>query len=98
MSTTSSSSSSGGIGFTGLLTIVFITLKLCHVIDWDWIWILSPIWISICLVIVIVIGVVMVAIIADVIKSRRRALMTPEQRSREKIHQMFGELAKRSRK
>lgn len=33
-------------GFTTLLTIVFITLKLCNVINWSWIWILSPIWIT----------------------------------------------------
>lgn len=38
-------SSSGGIGFCGLLTIVFITLKLCKVIDWSWWWVLSPAWI-----------------------------------------------------
>ena len=40
---------SGGIGFSGLLTIVFIVLKLCEVITWSWIWVLSPLWISIAL-------------------------------------------------
>lgn len=45
--------SNGGIGFTGLLTIVFIVLKLCGVIDWSWIWVLSPIWIVTVLIIVI---------------------------------------------
>ena len=49
----SKSSSSGGIGFTGLLTIVFIVLKLCGVISWSWWWVLSPIWISVILVLVI---------------------------------------------
>jgi len=38
-----SSSSSGGIGFVGLLTIVFIILKLVDKIDWTWFWVLSPI-------------------------------------------------------
>ena len=38
--------SSSGISFFGLLTIVFIVLKLCHVIDWGWIWVLAPIWMS----------------------------------------------------
>lgn len=38
--------STGGIGFCGLLTIVFIALKLCKVIDWSWLWVLSPLWIS----------------------------------------------------
>lgn len=42
----SSSSSSGGIGFVGLLTIVFIALKLTGVIAWSWWWVLSPILIS----------------------------------------------------
>jgi len=36
-----------GIGFTGLLAITFIVLKLLKVITWSWIWVLSPIWISI---------------------------------------------------
>lgn len=33
---------SEGIGFLGLLTIAFIVLKLCAVIDWSWWWVLSP--------------------------------------------------------
>lgn len=33
---------SGGIDFFGLLTIVFIVLKLTHYIDWSWWWVLSP--------------------------------------------------------
>lgn len=36
-------SSSGGIGFVSLLTIVFITLKLTGHINWSWFWVLSPI-------------------------------------------------------
>lgn len=35
-----------GIGFTGLLTLIFITLKLTGYITWSWLWILSPIWIT----------------------------------------------------
>lgn len=35
---------SGGIGFLGLLTIVFITLKLTGVIAWSWWWVLAPLW------------------------------------------------------
>lgn len=42
----SSSSSSSGIGFVGLLTIVFITLKLTNFIAWSWWWVLSPLWIT----------------------------------------------------
>lgn len=41
----SAPSSNGGVGFVGLLTIAFIVLKLCGVIDWSWWWVLSPLWI-----------------------------------------------------
>jgi len=49
-----SSAGSGGIGFTGLLTIVFITLKLCGVINWSWWWVLAPIWITVGILLAIV--------------------------------------------
>jgi hypothetical protein len=42
----SNTSSSGGVGFAGLLTILFIGLKLGGVINWSWLWVLSPMWIS----------------------------------------------------
>ena len=44
-----SSGKSKGIGFTGVLTVAFIVLKLCGVIKWSWLWVLSPIWIYIVL-------------------------------------------------
>ena len=47
---------SEGIGFTGLLTIVFIVLKLTKVINWSWLWVLSPLWIS------LVIGLLLIII------------------------------------
>jgi hypothetical protein len=45
----------GGIGFTGLLQLLFITLKLLKVIDWSWIWVLAPLWISAGLAVLIII-------------------------------------------
>ena len=42
--------------FTGVLAIVFITLKLTGLIAWSWWWVLAPIWIP--LAILLVIGVV----------------------------------------
>ena len=50
----------GGIGFGGLLTIVFITLKLMGKIDWSWWWVLSPLWISMALFIVIAVIVLLI--------------------------------------
>jgi hypothetical protein len=48
-------SSSGGIGFMGLLAIVFITLKLIGIITWSWWWVTAPIWGPILLAIVLII-------------------------------------------
>jgi Flp pilus assembly protein TadB len=42
----SKESSSSGVSFMGLLTILFIALKLTNFIDWSWWWVLSPMWLS----------------------------------------------------
>ena len=34
-------------GFTTLLAIAFIVLKLCNVITWSWLWVLAPLWIPV---------------------------------------------------
>ena len=66
MSNTTSSSSSSGIGFTGLLTILFIALKLLGKIAWSWWWVLSPLWISFSLAVVIIVFVAtMVVVFGD---------------------------------
>lgn len=59
--------SSGGIGFAGLLTILFIGLKLTGVISWSWLWVLSPIWISFLGLIAIFLLIVGVAAIASIL-------------------------------
>ncbi len=46
MSNSKSTSTGGGIGFCGLLTILFIGLKLTGHIAWSWVWVLSPLWIG----------------------------------------------------
>lgn len=56
--------STGGIGFAGLLTILFIGLKLTNYIDWSWWLVLAPIWIPasvITLLVVVVIAIVVFA-------------------------------------
>ena len=47
----------GGIGFTGLLQLTFIILKLVGVIKWSWAWVLAPLWIcgAIALVAIVII-------------------------------------------
>lgn len=60
----SSNKSSGGIGFNGLLTIVFIILKLCGVIHWGWLWVLAPLWIPIAILLLVLIIILIIGIIS----------------------------------
>lgn len=47
------SSNNGGIGFMGMLTILFIALKMTGYITWSWLWVLSPLWLYPLVVIVL---------------------------------------------
>lgn len=63
MNNTSSSASGSGGSLVGLLTILFIALKLTGVIGWSWWWVLSPLWITTGLVVVILlVGLVVVLV------------------------------------
>lgn len=50
----SNDTQSSGIGFTGLLTVLFIGLKLTGWIDWSWWWVLSPIWLPFIVVVSVI--------------------------------------------
>jgi len=56
-----------GVGFGGLLTIVFVTLKLLGEIDWSWRWVVSPLWIPLAVIGVIVAFCLALAAIGAVI-------------------------------
>ena len=61
----------GGISFTGLLTIVFITLKLTGVIAWSWWWVLCPLWIGLAIIgVMLVLGLItlIIALLIDKLK------------------------------
>jgi hypothetical protein len=70
MSSNSTNNSGSGIGFTGLLTIVFITLKLLGKISWSWWWVLSPIWVSFVVVAVILLVALLIALIHMLMERR----------------------------
>jgi len=61
MATKTETSRSGGIGFCGMLTILFIGLKLTNYIDWSWWWVLSPLWIPIAAALSIVAAITLIA-------------------------------------
>lgn len=56
--------------FTGLLTIAFIVLKLCGVVNWAWIWVFAPLWIPIVLVVGVYLIVVFFSLIFALIASK----------------------------
>lgn len=70
MNNDSNNSNGGGVilgmGFTSILTIVFIVLKLCGVIGWSWFWVLSPLIFSF----VLVIGIFLLLLVILFIVSR----------------------------
>lgn len=53
--------------FATLLTVVFITLKLCGVINWSWWWVVSPIFISVGLALFILLFVTVLVGLTSVI-------------------------------
>ena len=61
----------GGVGFTGLLTLLFIALKLTHVIDWSWLWVLAPLWISVVFSMILIISMLLYVYGGDLMPHRR---------------------------
>lgn len=48
--------STSGLGLAGVLTCIFVVLKLVGVINWSWWWVLSPALINIGIVILVALG------------------------------------------
>jgi len=46
--------------FLGLLTLLFLVLKLTHVIAWSWWWVFSPFWIPIVIAIIAFLVIVLI--------------------------------------
>ena len=62
------------IGFLGLLTLVFIVLKLTHYIDLSWVWVLSPLWLGWVFVTAILFVLALDGIGKTTIKSKNKSL------------------------
>ena len=54
-----------GPGFLGILTILFIGLKLGGVIAWSWWWVLAPLWAPAALGLLVFLVIVAVLFFAD---------------------------------
>jgi hypothetical protein len=60
-----------GGGFSGLLFIAFLILKLCNVITWSWWWVTAPLWIPVAFVLVVLIIYIIVLAICAAIENHR---------------------------
>ena len=59
----------GGVGFAGLLFMVFLVLKLTGVIDWSWWWVTAPLWIT-ALVTFAIILIVFIVVTVSAMRSK----------------------------
>lgn len=62
---------SGGIGFFGALTLIFITLKLCGIIAWTWVWVLAPLWLPLFVGLLFVLLMLIVGNLAVAVAGRK---------------------------
>ena len=79
------SKTSVSVDFSGLLLVIFVTLKLVGerfhtpVADWSWWWVLCPLWIPFAIVAVILVGAGVVWLGCEIMdrrdKRRRRTML-----------------------
>lgn len=62
----------GGVSFLGLLTLLFIGLKLTGYITWSWIWVLAPLWIPISIALLILSVGILIVGLTKTIKYERK--------------------------
>jgi hypothetical protein len=74
---------SGGIGFAGMLAILFIGLKLTGYIDWSWWWVLSPLWIPLAVVLGVIAVILVIAAIVWCLASLAEAIFTRKPKPRQ---------------
>ena len=56
-----------GVGFFGLLTLLFIGLKLSGVITWSWLWVISPLWLPTIILLVFVLSAIVIYAVIGII-------------------------------
>lgn len=64
---------SGGIGFLGALTILFIALKLTNYISWSWWWVLAPMWVPSAVVLGVLVILLVIAGVVAVIDHNKKS-------------------------
>ena len=55
-----------GVSFLGLLTLLFIGLKLTGYITWSWIWVVAPLWIPISIALLVFSAVILLVALGKI--------------------------------
>ena len=58
--------------FLGILTLIFITLKLTHFIDWSWWWVLAPMWVPLSIALLLILIAYAIVFISNKAIDRKR--------------------------
>jgi len=82
----SDNKSSDGLTLAGGLFLVFLTLKLCHVINWSWWWITCPLWGGI--VLFIIVGLIYIPLALYFDNRKRKKYGPPKSKWQERMEQM----------
>jgi hypothetical protein len=80
-----------GGNFAGLLTILFIGLKLTGHIDWSWWWVLSPLWIGLAIILGIIAFGLLIAGFVLLVAALFGAVANPRVRVRDRRDSIYGD-------
>ena len=61
----SNNTSSGGIGLSGALFLLFLGLKLTGYITWSWWWVTAPLWGGLAIVLALILIGVIIALLLE---------------------------------
>ena len=67
----SKKTTTGGVGFLGVLQIVLIVLKAFGLIDWPWLLVFFPMWIELAFVAVVLVFYLIICIIVAIVSEFR---------------------------
>jgi len=62
----SENKSSNEMGFTTILFLIFMTLKLAGFINWSWWWVTSPLWIPLAVGLVIIVAAIIINYLMEI--------------------------------
>jgi hypothetical protein len=56
-----------GVGFSSLLFLLFLALKLTNYITWSWWWVTAPLWVPLVIFLLVLAAIAVIGVLAAVI-------------------------------